>query len=172
MSDFDGSRLRTIIIPINVAEFRKNTAQGAIAATINPPAVGPITRPMLLATALRVRADGISEPATNPLMIGMVGVLIIVVPAPSAKVSNNNTVGVINPRRVSIPRIVDTANMYAQAIKRILRLSKMSEIVPDGKANRKIGRAVAVVISETNKGFGVSETISQEAPMSYIAAPI
>jgi hypothetical protein len=54
----------------------------------------------------------------------------------------------------------------------MLRLSKISEIAPDGKANRKIGRVVADVIRETNKGFGVSETISQEAPMSYIAAPI
>ena len=59
-------------MPINVAELRKNTAHGAIAVTIKPPAVGPITRPMLLATALRVRADGIYEPDTNPLMIGMI----------------------------------------------------------------------------------------------------
>ncbi len=172
MAYFGGSLLRTIIMPINVDELRKNTAQGAIAATIKPPAVGPITRPMLLATALRVRADGISELDTNPLMIGMIGVLIIVVPAPSAKVSINNTVGVINPRRASIPKIVDTVDMYAQAIKSILRMSKISEIVPNGKANRKIGRVVAVVIRETNKGFGVSETISQEDPMSYIAAQI
>lgn len=35
MVDFGGSLLRTIIMPINVAELRKNTAQGAIAATIN-----------------------------------------------------------------------------------------------------------------------------------------
>jgi hypothetical protein len=45
-----------MIIPINEAELRKNTAQGAIAATIKPPIVGPATRPMLLARALRVRA--------------------------------------------------------------------------------------------------------------------
>ena len=39
-------------MPTKEAELRKNTAQGAIAATIKPPIVGPITRPMLLATAL------------------------------------------------------------------------------------------------------------------------
>ncbi len=112
---------------------------------------------MLLATALRVRADGISDFNTNPLMIGMIGVLIIDVPAPRAKVSINNTVGVIKPRRGSIPKIVDIVNMYAQAIKSILRRSKISYIVPDGKSNRKIGRVVAVVIRETNKGFGVRD---------------
>jgi hypothetical protein len=116
MFDFGGSLLRTIIIPINVAELRKNTAQGAIDAKINPPNVGPTTRPMLLATAPRVRADGTSDLDTNPLMIGMIGVLIKVVPAPSAKVRINNTVGVINPTRVSIPNTADNVNMYAQAI--------------------------------------------------------
>ena len=40
---------------INDAELRKNTAQGAIAATIKPPKIGPITRPMLPPSALRVR---------------------------------------------------------------------------------------------------------------------
>ncbi len=53
----------------------------------------------------------------------------------------------------------------------ILRRSKISEIAPDGKAKRKIGRVLAVVIRETNKGFGASEVISHEAPTSYIAAP-
>jgi hypothetical protein len=41
-----------MIIAIKEAELRKNTAQGAIAATIKPPTVGPTARPMLLATAL------------------------------------------------------------------------------------------------------------------------
>jgi hypothetical protein len=38
-------------------------------------------------------------------------------------------------------------------------------------ANRKIGRVVAVVTRETNKGLGVSEVISHDAPTSYMAAP-
>ncbi len=54
----------------------------------------------------------------------------------------------------------------------ILRRSKMSDNAPDGNANRKIGRVLAVVIRETNKGFGASEVISHDAPTSYIAAPI
>jgi hypothetical protein len=33
-------------LAINDAELRKNTAQGAIADTIKPPKIGPITRPM------------------------------------------------------------------------------------------------------------------------------
>ncbi|MDW0285467.1 MAG: hypothetical protein QN785_09495, partial [Nitrososphaeraceae archaeon] len=52
-----------------------------------------------------------------------------------------------------------------------LRRSKISDSIPDGNANSKIGRVVAVVIRETNKGFGASEVISQDAPTSYIAAP-
>lgn len=43
--------------------------------------------------------------------------------------------------------------------------------MPDGSANNKIGRAVAVVISETNKGLGASEVINHDAPTSYMAAP-
>jgi hypothetical protein len=154
------------------AELRKNTAQGAIAATIKPPTEGPTARPMLPATALRVRAADSSDLDTSALMVGIIGVLIIVVPAPSAKVSINSKEGVITPRSVSIPRIIDTVNKYAHAIRSILRRSKMSDNAPDGNAKRKIGRVLAVVIRETNKGFGASEVISHDAPTSYIAAPI
>src|SRR5512133_3921933 len=87
---FLGNRIRTIIITINEAELRKNTAQGAIAVTIKPPTVGPTARPILLATALRVRAAGNCDLGTSALMVGIIGVLIIVVPAPSAKVNINN----------------------------------------------------------------------------------
>jgi hypothetical protein len=38
-----GNVLSTIIIPINEAELRKNTAQGAIPYTIKPPTMGPMT---------------------------------------------------------------------------------------------------------------------------------
>ena len=134
--------------------------------------MGPTTRPMLPATALSVRAAGSSDLDTSPLMVGIMGVLIIVVPAPSAKVSINNIVGVVTPTRVSIPSIADIVNMYAQVIMSILRRSKISDNVPDGNAKRKIGRVVAVVIRETNKGFGASEVINHDAPTSYIAAPI
>jgi hypothetical protein len=127
---------------------------------------------MLPATALSVRAAGSSDLDTSPLMVGIMGVLIIVVPAPTAKVIISNTVGEVIPTRVSIPSIVDITNMYAQVIRSILRRSKISDNVPDGKAKRKIGRVVAVVISETNKGFGASEVINHEAPTSYIAPPI
>src|SRR6476646_4036558 len=82
---------------------------------------------MLPARALRVRAAGISDFVTNPLRIGMIGVLIIVVPAPNAKVKINNMVGVTNFN--------------------------------------------TVVIRDTNKGFGTSDVINQDAPTSYIAAP-
>jgi hypothetical protein len=160
-----------MIMPIKEAELRKNTAQGAIAATIKPPIVGPTTRPMLLARALRVRAAGSSDLGTSPLIVGMIGVLIMVVPAPRAKVSINNIVGVVRPIRVRIPSIVDIVNIYAHVIRSILRRSKISDNIPDGNANRKIGRVVAVVISETNKAFGAREVISHDAPMSYIAAP-
>jgi hypothetical protein len=61
--------------------------------------------------------------------------------------------------------------MYAHVIRSILRRSKISDNIPDGNANRKIGRVVAVVIRETNKGLGASEVISHDAPTSYIAAP-
>jgi hypothetical protein len=169
---FLGNRIRTIIITINEAELRKNTAQGAIAVTTKPPTVGPTARPILLATALRVRAAGSCDLGTSPLMVGIIGVLIIVVPAPSAKVISNNTDGVVMPTRVSTPRIIDIANMYAHVMRSILRRSKISEIAPDGKAKIKIGRVLAVVIRETNKGFGASEVINHEAPTSYIAAPI
>jgi hypothetical protein len=119
-----------------------------------------------------VRAADSSDLDTSPLMVGIMGVLIIVVPAPSAKVSINSTIGVVTPTRVSIPNIVDIVNMYAQVIRSILRRSKISDNVPDGNAKRKIGRVVAVVIRETNKGFGASEVINHDAPTSYIAAPI
>ena len=160
-----------MIIPIKEAELRKNTAQGAIAATIKPPTVGPITRPMLLARALRVRAAGNSVLGTSPLIVGIIGVLIIVVPAPSAKVSINNIVGVVTPTRVRIPSPVEIVNIYAQVIRMMLRRSKMSDNMPEGNANKKIGKVVAVVIRETNNGFGASKVISQDAPTSYIAAP-
>ena len=158
-------------MPIKEAELRKNTAQGAIAATIKPPIVGPTTRPMLLARALRVRASGSSDLGTSPLIVGIIGVLIIVVPAPSAKVSINNIVGVVRPIMVTIPSRVDIVNIYVHVIRSILRRSKISDNIPDGNANRKIGRVVAVVMRETNKGLGASEVISHDAPMSYIAAP-
>jgi hypothetical protein len=160
-----------MIMPIKEAELRKNTAQGAIAATIKPPIVGPITLPILLATALRVRAAGSSDPPNSPLIVGIIGVLIIVVPAPSAKVNINNIVGVVRPRRVRIPSIVDIVNIYAHVIRSIECRSKISDNIPDGNANRKIGKVVAVVTRETNKGFGASEVISHDAPTSYIAAP-
>jgi hypothetical protein len=160
-----------MIMPIKETELRKNTAQGAIAATIKPPTVGPTTRPMLLARALRVRAAGSSDLGTNPLIVGIIGVLIIVVPAPSAKVSINSIVGVVRPIRVRIPSVVDIVNIYAHVIRSILRRSKISDNIPDGNASRKIGRVVAVVIRETNKAFGAREVISHDAPTSYIAAP-
>jgi hypothetical protein len=56
--------------------------------------------------------------------------------------------------KVSIPSIIDTANIYPHVISSISRRSKMSDKAPDGKAKRKIGRVLAVVIRETNKGFG------------------
>ena len=160
-----------MIIPIKEAELRKNTAQGAIAATIKPPTVGPTTRPMLLASALRVRAAGSSDLDTSPLIVGIMGVLIIVVPAPNAKVSIRSIVEVMKPIRVRIPSKVDIVNIYAHVIRSIERRSKISDNIPDGKANRKIGEVVAVVTRETNKGFGASEVISHDAPTSYIAAP-
>jgi hypothetical protein len=160
-----------MIMPIKEAELRKNTAQGAIAATIKPPIVGPTTRPMLLARALRVRASGSSDLGTSPLIVGIIGVLIIVVPAPSAKVSIKSIVGVVRPIMVMIPSRVDIVNIYAHVMRSILRRSKISDNIPDGNANRKIGRLVAVVTRETNKGLGASEVISHDAPTSYIAAP-
>src|SRR5919199_3740464 len=156
---------------MNDAELTKNTAQGAIAATIKPPTVGPMTRPILLARALRVRASGSSDLGTSPLIVGIIGVLIIVVPAPSAKVSIKSIDGVVRPIMVMIPSRVDIENIYAHVIRSILRRSKMSDNIPDGSANRKIGRAVAVVTRETNNGLGASEVISHDAPTSYIAAP-
>lgn len=171
MLDFFGNLLRIIIILTKDIELRKNTVQGAIAATIKPPIVGPITRPILLARALRVRAAGNSVLGTRPLIVGIMGVLIIVVPAPSAKVNINNTVGVVRPANVRIPNAVDIVNMYKHVIRSMLRRSKISANVPDGNANRKIGRLVAVVIRETNKGFGASEVISHDAPTSYIVEP-
>ncbi len=158
-------------MPIKEAELRKNKAQGAIAATIKPLIVGPTTRPMLLARALRVRASGSSDLGTSPLMVGIIGVLIIVVPAPSAKVSIKSIVGVVRPIMVMIPSRVEIVNIYAHVIRSILRRSKISDNIPDGNANRKIGRVVAVVIRETNKGLGASEVISHDAPTSYIAPP-
>ena len=47
----------------------------------------------------------------------------------------------------------------------------MSDNIPDGKANKKIGKAVAVVMRETNNGFGARVVISHDAPTSYIATP-
>ena len=160
-----------MIMAINEAELRKNTAQGPIAATRIPPIVGPTTRPMLLASALRVRAEDISDLGTNPPKVGIMGVLIIVVPAPSAKVNINSIVGVVRPTRVSIPNRADIVNKYAHAIRSIRLGSNRSDSIPDGKANRKIGNVVAVVTRETKKGLGAREVISHDAPTSYIAAP-
>jgi hypothetical protein len=157
---------------MNEAELTKNTAHGAIAATRKPPTVGPAARAMLLAMALSVRAAESSDFGTKPLNVGIMGVLIIVAPAPSAKVNNSNIEGVVIPTTVSNPKIVETTNMYPHVISSIFRRSKISEIAPDGIANRKIGKVLAVVIRETNKGFGASEVISHDAPTSYIAAPI
>ena len=161
-----------MIIPINDIELRKNTAHGATAATTKPPIVGPITRPMLLARALSVKAAGISVLGTSALIVGIIGVLIIVIPAPNAKVSINNTVGVVRPDSVRIPSTEDIINIYVHAIRSIIRRSKISDNIPDGNANKKIGKLAAVVIRETNKGFGTREAINHDAPISYIAIPI
>lgn len=53
----------------------------------------------------------------------------------------------------------------------MLHLSKISDNAPDGNANRKIGRALAVVIRETSNGFGAMDVINQDAPTSFMAAP-
>jgi len=99
------------------------------------------------------------------------GVLIIVVPAPNAKVKINNIVGVTNFNIVIIPNAADIADIYTKAIKSIFLRSKISDNIPEGNANRKIGNVVAVVIRDTNKGFGTRDVINQDAPTSYIAAP-
>jgi hypothetical protein len=66
---------------------------------------------MLLARALRVRAAGSSDLPTSPLIVGIIGVLIMVVPAPSVKVSIKSIVGVVRPIRVRIPSRVDIVNI-------------------------------------------------------------
>jgi len=161
-----------MIIPINENEVRKNTPQGPIAVIIKPAIVGPTARLRLLAITLRVRAAGNSDLDTSAVIVGIIGVLIIVAPAPSAKVNISNKEGVVILRRVSIPSIIDTVNMYPHVIRRILRRSKMSDSAPDGKAKTKIGKVLAVVIRETNKAFGASEVISHDAATSYNAIPI
>ena len=140
-----------MIMAINDAELRKNTAQGAIAATIKPPKIGPITRPMLPPSALRVKEADSSDLGTSPLRVGIIGVLIIVIPAPNAKVSINSIVGVVRPTKVSIPSRADIVNKYAHAIRSIRLGSKRSDSIPDGNANRKIGKVVAVVTRETKR---------------------
>ena len=62
------------------------------------------------ARALRVRAAGISDFVTNPLRIGMIGVLSES-PAPNAKVKINNMVGVTNFNIVIIPNTADIADI-------------------------------------------------------------
>jgi len=104
-------------------------------------------------------------------MVGIMGVLIKVVPAPNAKVKTSNTVVVVKPTRVRIPNAADIMNMYADVVTSMRRRSKISDSIPDGNANSKIGREVAVVIRETKRGFGAIEVISHDAPTSYIAAP-
>jgi hypothetical protein len=87
--------VKTKIIIINEDALRKNAAHGATDATIIPPTVGPITRPILLATALRVKAEGSSDLDTKLLMMGIIGVLIMVVPIPMAKVNIRSKMGVL-----------------------------------------------------------------------------
>jgi len=159
-------------MPINEAELRKKTAQGATAVTTKPATEGPTARATLLATALRVKADGSSDLGASALSVGIIGVLIIVVPAPNANVNINSSDGVITSRMVSIPRTIDTISMYPLVTKRIFRRSKISDNAPDGNARRKIGSALAVVTRETHRGVGAREVINHEAPTSYMAAPI
>ena len=47
----------------------------------------------------------------------------------------------------------------------------MSDNIPEGNANKKIGKAVAVVMRETYNGFDEREVINHDAPTSYIATP-
>jgi hypothetical protein len=74
---------------------------------MKPPIVGPITRPILPPRALRVRAAGSSDLGTSTLNVGIIGVLIIVIPAPSAKVNIKSIVGVVRLLIVRIPNMVD-----------------------------------------------------------------
>ena len=55
-----------------------------------------MTNLLVLAKALRVRAAGNSDLDTSALMVGIIGVLIIVVPAPNAKVNISNKEGVVH----------------------------------------------------------------------------
>jgi hypothetical protein len=126
---------------------------------------------MLPPKALRVKAAGSSDLETNPLNVGIIGVLIIVIPAPRAKVNIKSIVGVIISIRERIPSVVDIATIYTHVIRSSMRRSKMSDNIPDGNANRKIGKAVAVVMRETNNGSDTREVISHDAPTSYIATP-
>lgn len=158
-------------MPMKEAELKKNTAQGAIAATTKPPIAGPTTRPILPPSALRVRAAGSSVLGTSPLNVGIIGVLIIVIPAPSTKVNIKSIVGEVRPIRVMTPSVADIATIYALVMSNMVRRSKISDNVPDGNANKKIGKVEAVVMSDTNNGFGEREVINHDAPTSYIATP-
>ena len=60
--------------------------------------------------------------------MGIIGVLIIVIPAPNAKVSINSIVGVVRPTKVSIPSRADIVNKYAHAI-RSIRLGYKRDLI-------------------------------------------
>jgi hypothetical protein len=63
------------------------------------------------------RAAGSSDLDTSPFIVEIIGVLTIVVPAPSAKVSINSNAGLVTSTRVNIPNTVDVVNIYAHVIR-------------------------------------------------------
>ena len=70
------------------------------------------------------------------------------------------------------PRLKATASIQNWAAIRSFLLSMISANAPAGRARRNIGRVPAVWTSETIKGEGAREVMSQPAPTSWIQVPI
>ena len=98
--------------------------------------------------------------------------MLIAAPNPSRKVTVNKIDGVTIPANASVAIITDTVSMKYCATKSKRLLSNTSANAPPGRASKTSDKLVAVCISATVNGEGVSDVINQAAPTFCMDVPM
>lgn len=92
--------------------------------------------------------------------------------APKAKVSINSDQGPMSPEKVKPAIAATLSTIPPEVTSSRRRRSTRSASMPPGRLSRNAGRVVAVWISATISGDGVSEVMSQAAPTFCIQMPM
>lgn len=97
---------------------------------------------------------------------------LIALPKPSNKVNTTSIEDVVRPSKVRKLRIIATPNEKYCVTRKSLRLSTISARAPAGNASRNIDKLVITCKSDTTKGDGERDVISQPEPTVCIEVPM